>query len=117
MTGLIFLAAFLSSPSVAEKQLSPSAGPENLKINILVKQQKTDCPTPTGDEIVVCAVEKDNEIHRLRPIAGAGIIDKDESKAEFSISENVRLAAETDSAELGSGVISKRVMARVKIKF
>lgn len=70
-----------------------------------------------GDEIVVCAVEKDNEVHRLRPIAGAGIVDKDKSKAEFNISENVRSAAEADSAELGSGVISKSLMARVKIKF
>ena len=54
---------------------------------------------------------------RLRPIANAEIYDKDESRAEFGISENVRLAAEVDSADLGAGMVSKRIMARVKIKF
>lgn len=117
MTGLIFLIAFLSSPSVGENPPSPVTAPENLKIDILVKQPKNECSTPAGDEIVVCASEKDNEIHRLRPIAGAEIYDKDESKAEFSISENVRIAAEVGSNQLGGGVTSKSIMARVKIKF
>jgi hypothetical protein len=96
----------------------PSARPvETLKIDILVKQPEQKCEAQAGDEIVVCAEKTDNEVHRLRPIAGAEIYDKDESKAEFSISENVRMAAEVESNQLGGGVTSKSIMARVKIKF
>jgi hypothetical protein len=116
MTAFLLLAAFLSSPPADEYQASPSAE-SILKIDILVKKPKEECPTPTGDEIVVCASEKDNEAHRLRPIPNGSVYEKDESKAEFDISENVRMAAEVDSNQLGGGVTSKSIMARVKIKF
>ena len=65
----------------------------------------------------MCAEKTDNESQRLRPIANAAIYDKDKSAAEFGVSENVRMSFEAGSAELGGGVISKRIMARVKIKF
>jgi len=116
MTAFLLLAAFLSSPPADEYRTSPGAE-SILKIDILVKQRKEECPIPTGEEIVVCANEKDNEVHRLRPITDASVYEKDESKAEFNISENVQMAAEVDSNQLGGGVTSKSIMARVKIKF
>lgn len=107
--------AALSPAQEATPAVPVAAG--SLKIDILVNQPAEKCEADTGDEIVVCAEKTDNESQRLRPIPKAAIYDKDESKAEFGISENVRMAAEVDSAELGGGVTSKRIMARVKIKF
>ncbi len=104
------------SPAQETNQPAPVA-PERLKIDILVKQPVETCEANTGDEIVVCANKTDDEVHRLRPIPESAVYEKDESKAEFSISENVRIAAEVDSAQLGGGVTSKSIMARVKIKF
>lgn len=90
---------------------------EALKIDILVKLPEQKCETQNSGEIVVCAEKADNEIYRLRPIANAEIYEIDDSKAEFNISENVKMAAEMDSNQLGGGVTSKSIMARVKIKF
>ncbi|HEV7233555.1 MAG TPA: hypothetical protein VGN36_04865 [Sphingorhabdus sp.] len=104
------------SPTLAASEPAPSA-PEPLKIDILVKPPVEKCNAKASDEIVVCAEKFDNESQRLRPIENAEIYDKDESRAEFSVSENVRMAAEVESKELGGGVTSKAIMARVKIKF
>jgi hypothetical protein len=95
----------------------PAAPPESLKIDILVKQPEPKCEANSSDEIIVCAEKADNEQHRLRPIPNAAEYEKDESKAEFSIGENATMAAEVDSAELAGGVVSKRMMVRVKMKF
>jgi hypothetical protein len=116
MTALIFMAVFLSSPPADGYRVPQEAGP-SLKIDILVRRPTEQCPIPNGDEIVVCAREKDNEMHRLRPIADTARYEKDETKAEFNLSENVRMAAEVDSNQLAGGVTSKSIMARVKIKF
>ena len=105
------------APTSAAVEEAPVATPAPLKIDILVKQPAEKCEAQSSDEIVVCAEKTDNESQRLRPIANAEVYEKDESKAEFGISENIRMAAEVDSRELGAGVISKSIMARVKIKF
>ncbi len=105
------------APAAATVEEPPVPTPAPLKINILVKPPAEKCEVQRIDEIVVCAEKTDNESQRLRPIANADIYDKDESRADFGISENVRMAAEVDSEELGAGIISKRIMARVKIKF
>jgi hypothetical protein len=117
MTAWILLAAFLQSPAAEQSPAPSNAHADSLKIDLLIKQPEQKCEAQNANEIVVCAQKTDNESQRLRPIANAHIYDKDESKAEFGISENVRMAAEVDSAELGGGVVSKRIMARVKIKF
>jgi hypothetical protein len=111
----IWLTALVTDPA-SLGQASPRPV-ETLKIDILVKQPEQKCAAQSSDEIVVCAEKTDNESQRLRSITNADIYEKDESKAEFGISENVRMAAEVDSEELGGGVTSKRIMARVKIKF
>jgi hypothetical protein len=117
MIGWILLAA-LTSPDVPQSENAPSnRTAETLKIDILLKPPAEKCDTQPGDEIVVCASKTDDESQRLRPIANAHIYDKDESRADFGLSENVRMAVEADSAEMGGGVVSKRIMARVKIKF
>jgi hypothetical protein len=110
------LLATLAPASATVEEPLPTL-PTPLKINILVKQPAEKCAAQRTDEIVVCADKTDNESQRLRPIANAVIYDKDESRADFGLSENVRMAAEVDSADMGGGVVSKRIMARVKIKF
>jgi hypothetical protein len=110
-----WLVAVMAEPAPASP--SSSQPTEPVKFDISVKQPEQKCEAQSGEEIVVCAEKTDNESQRLRPIAGAEIYEKDESKAEFSISENVRVAAEVDSNQLGGGVTSKSIMARVKIKF
>jgi hypothetical protein len=99
----------------AEPVEIPAEAP--LIIDILVKQPEAKCDQGNPDEIVVCAQNADNESQRLSPIPNAAIYEKDESKAEFSISENATLAAEVDSGEMAGGAVSKRIMARLRIKF
>lgn len=117
MIGLILFTAFVAEPlPIQDAGVAQQQG-EALKIDILVKQPEQNCEQQSGDEIVVCAKKADNESQRLRPIPKTNIYGKDESKAEFGISENVRMAAEVDSEELQQGIIAKRIMARVRIKF
>jgi hypothetical protein len=111
----LLLATF--APAEATFEEPPVAAAAPLKIDMLVKQSAEKCEAQNADEIVVCADKTDNESQRLRPIENAHVYEKDESKAEFSISENVRMAAEVDSSQLGGGVTSKSIMARMKIKF
>lgn len=113
----IWITALVAEPVSAQELSVADQQNETLKIDILVKQPTQKCDQQSSDEIVVCAKQVDNESQRLRPIANTHIYGKDESKAEFGISEDVRMAVETDSAELGGGVVAKRIMARVKIKF
>jgi hypothetical protein len=110
------LLATLAPASATVEEPTPSL-PAPVKINILVKQSAEKCETQRTDEIVVCADKTDNETQRLRPIANAEIYDKDESMVDFGISENVRMSAEVESEELQQGIVAKRIMARVKIKF
>jgi hypothetical protein len=117
MIGWLLLTAFVAEPAQANDAPVVEPPAQTLKIDILVKQPAEKCEAQSTDEIVVCAEKTDNESQRLRPIANAHIYDKDESRAEFGISENVRMAAEVDSNQLGGGVTSKSIMARVKIKF
>ncbi len=115
MIGWLVLTAMAADPAPFDQRSAHPA--DTMKFNILVKQPESKCEAQASDEIVVCADKTDNEVHRLRPIANAETYEKDESKAEFSISEDVRVAAEVDSNQLGGGVTSKSIMARVKIKF
>jgi hypothetical protein len=117
MIGWLLLTAFAPEPAPVRNTLAADAPAQTLKIDILAKPPAQKCEAQSGDEIVVCADNTDNESQRLRPIANTHLYDKDESKAEFGISENVRIAAEVDSNQLGGGVTSKSIMAWVKIKF
>ena len=117
MIGWLLLTAFAAEPVPVSDVATADTPAQTLKIDILIKQPVEKCEEQSTDEIVVCAEKTDNESQRLRPIANAHVYDKDESKAEFNISENVRMAAEVDSSQLGGGVVSKSIMARVKIKF
>lgn len=117
MIAWLLLAAFSAEQVASVDVAAQNSPPGNLKIDILSKPLAQKCGAQTSDEIVVCAEKTDDESQRLRPIANAAIYDKDESAAEFGISENVRMSFEAGSAELGGGVISKHIMARVKIKF
>lgn len=117
MVGWLLLTAFAAEPAPVSEAAAVDRPAQTLKIDILIKQPAQKCEAQSANEIVVCADKTDNESQRIRPIANAHIYDKDESRAEFGVSENIRMAAEVDSAELGAGVVSKRIMARVKIKF
>ena len=110
------LLATLAPASATVEEPTPAL-PAPLKIDILIKPPAEKCQAQRTDEIVVCADKTENESQRLRPVANAEIYDKDESMADFGISENVRMSADVESKELGGGVTSKSIMARVKIKF
>jgi hypothetical protein len=111
----LLLAAIV--PTSPDEISSPSGKPETLKINILVEQPQPECEPSEGDEIVVCAEPEDNERYRLRPIPDAEQFEKDESKAEFGIGDGAVMAVETESAALGGGVTSPRLMIRIKVPF
>ena len=90
-----------------------------MKFSILVEQPKPACDRRSGDEIVVCADPDDPERHRLRPIPHAERFEDQEGlpKAQVALGENSSMAAEVDSAEMAGGVVSKRIMVRLKVKF
>lgn len=113
----LLVTAFVAEPAPPNDTSTIDAPSQPLKIDILVKQPVEKCEPQSADEIVVCADQTDNESQRLRPIANAHLYGKDDSKAEFALSENVGMAAEVESNQLGGGVTSKSIMARVKIKF
>jgi hypothetical protein len=113
----MLLAALAPSEGLPREGIATEHPAGTLKIDILVKPLTEKCDTQASDEIVVCADKSYNESQRIRPIANADIYEKDESKADFGLSENVRMAAEVESEELGAGITSKRIMARMKVKF
>lgn len=117
MIAWLLLAAFAAEPVASIDVAAQESPSRTLKIDILSKPLAQKCDAQTSDEIVVCAEKTDNESQRLRPIGNAAIYDKDESAAEFGIAENTRMAVQSETVELQQGVISKRIMARVKIKF
>jgi hypothetical protein len=111
----LLLAALAPAASMVEEP--QAATPAPLKIDILVKQPAEKCDPKSADEIIVCAEKTDNESQRLRGIPNERIYGKDEYAAEFGISENIRASGEVESEELQQGIVAKRIMARVKIKF
>jgi hypothetical protein len=88
-----------------------------LKFDILTKQAEPDCSDQTANEIVVCAAKTDQVRYRLRRNTGGDFDAEESNKAEFSISENTKIAAENEAAQIGPGVQSNRLMARIKFKF
>ncbi len=114
--GLLLLAA-LQTPGSGASESAQKTDAAPLTIDILVKSPQPQCEVDSSDEIVVCADKADNEQHRLRPIADAKRLEKDESKAEFAIAENATMLAEGEAAGLGGGVQSNRIMMRIKIAF
>jgi hypothetical protein len=107
----------LAAESVPSDDAVNESTAQTLKIDILVRQPPQKCDRRMSDEIVVCANMTDNESQRLRPIANAVVYDKDESAADFGISDNARMAVEAESEELQQGIIAKRAMVKLKIKF
>ena len=114
---MILLNVSQSSASSTDVDAQSISSSEPIKINILVKQPDAECAEQTGDEIVVCGEKTDQERHRLRRSDEEKRFDRDNFKAEFSISENAQIAAEAEAAQLGQGVQSNRIMARIKFKF
>lgn len=88
-----------------------------VKFDILVKQPEPECSEQTADEIVVCAEKTDQERYRLRRTDKDNLYKEEPTKAEFAISESTNIAAENEAAQIGSGVQSNRLMARIKFKF
>ena len=91
--------------------------PSPVKFDILVKQPEPECSEQTADEIVVCGEKTDQERHRLRRTDKDNLYEEEPTKAEFSISENTKIAAENEAAQIGPGVQSNRLMVRIKFKF
>ena len=74
------------------------------------------CARATGDEIVVCASPDDSPRHRLPPLA----VREQEPllpRAEFGIVGEIRGAVENEAVELPGGVVSNRIMLRMKVPF
>lgn len=74
------------------------------------------CAAGESDEIVVCADRSIDERYRLRPAA-----DRPTElllpKAEIPFFGDTRAAAEAEAEEIGPGVVSKRMMIRLKTPF
>ena len=74
------------------------------------------CAPGTGDEIVVCAVPDPTPRHRLPPLAPRPV-EPPLPKAELGIVGDIRGAVENEAVELPGGVVSNRIMLRMKVPF
>lgn len=82
----------------------------------LRKMAPESCAPARGDEIVVCAAPDLTAQHRLAPLperAREPLLPK----AAFGIVGDVKGAVETEAEEVAAGVVSNRIMVRVKIPF
>ena len=114
---LLLLSAAPPQPAQTSTDGSPASNPSPLKFDILLKQLEPECSAQSADEIVVCAEKTDQERHRLRRTADGNLYEADSNKAEFSISENTKIAAENEAAQIVPGIQSNRIMVRIKFKF
>jgi hypothetical protein len=114
----VLLVAGISAEPLAANDPAPETPPQ-IKFDILLKQPRPPvCKQGNSDEIVVCAAQlQDPEQFRLRPLKDGQKFKEVPIKAEMAISENATLVAEADSADIGAGGVSKRLMVRLKIKF
>ncbi len=73
----------------------------------------TRCRPGSGDEIVVCGRPDEQRIREQpAPVEAPAI-----PRAEWHLSEKIKLSLDAESADLGSGATSSRAMVRLKIKF
>lgn len=115
----ILLLLYAAPPVSAQTDTGGSVtdNPSPVKFDILVNQPEPECSEQTADEIVVCGEKTDQERYRLRRTDKDNLYKEEPTKAEFAISENTKIAAENEAAQIGSGVQSNRLMARIKFKF
>lgn len=74
------------------------------------------CTPGNGAEIVVCATPDATPRHRLPPLAPRPA-EPLLPRAEFGIVGDIRGAVENESVELPGGVVSNRLMLRMKVPF
>ena len=117
LTILLLLYAAPPVPAQIDTGGSVTDNPSPVKFDILVRQPVPECSEQTADEIVVCGEKTDQERYRLRRTDKDNLYKEEPTKAEFAISENAKIAAENEAAQIGSGVQSNRLMARIKFKF
>ena len=72
------------------------------------------CSTPKTDEIVVCGKPL-RDRYRLPPIDSTRF--ESNAKAEMGIKGDLTGAAEVESAQIGPGLKSNRMMLRLKLPF
>lgn len=112
---LLYSATALPAQKVNDAPVPDTAN--SVKFDILLEQPERDCSGQTADEIVVCGEKTDQELYRLRRTTDSALYEENPNKAEFSISENTKIAAENEAAQIGPGIQSNRLMARIKFKF
>jgi hypothetical protein len=116
---IILLLLYAAPPVSAQTDTDAAVNeiPSPVKFDILVKPPEPECSEKMADEIVVCGEKTDQERYRLRRTDQGAMYEDEPNKAEFSISENTKIAAENEAASIGPGVQSNRLMARIKFKF
>jgi hypothetical protein len=94
--------------------LAQVSSPGPAEIIDLTIPQPCEAGQQAGDEIVVCA-RRNGELgpYRLPPLPPR---DSQFPNAEMQISKGVKIAGETERADVG-GFPSNRAMVRLKIKF
>jgi len=74
------------------------------------------CAPGAGEEIVVCASPDQTVRHRLPPLASRPV-EPLLPTAEFGIVGDIKGAVENEAVELPGGVVSNRIMLRMKLPF
>lgn len=100
----------LSLLATALQASNPASAPP-LRIDVLDR-----CAAPAGDEIVVCG-NRDSERFRLRPLADAPAHGSALPKAETPLFGDTKAAAEVEAEQIGPGIVSQRLMLRLKTPF
>jgi hypothetical protein len=102
--------AFMLYPIFALLQTVGDGPP--VKVDILPRCQRSG-----DDEIVVCGNPDASERYRLKPLPERYVAREGLPKAEIALPGNTRAAMEAKSQGVGAGVVSQRVMLRIKAPF
>lgn len=105
--------------SPALEQFMPAdfnlAASEPAEPNLDLRIVRRRCPEGRAQEIVVCAPDPNRD--RLRPLKQDYSVTEGLPRAEGEIANGVSLGVDAEGAAMANGVVSNRVMARVKMKF
>ncbi len=97
--------------------VSPPAGQAAPVVLDLHQSDVTETCAPNDtDDILVCGERDTGDRYRLKPLDAARF-EPHHLKAETNLTGNLKGAAEAESAGIGPGVTSNRIMFRLKLPF
>ena len=110
MAALLLIQAATPAAPIEPRAAAEGAG----ELGFTVTPER-GCAGSEAGEIVVCGSRRDKERYRLRPLPQQ--YERQPGNAEIQLMEGVTGGIHVEGAALPNGMISKRIMVRVKVRF